>query len=50
MFNRAMLLAFLSMLLCLAGCGGGEEQKKNRNRRPSHLLQNLRKRTSLFTS
>ena len=28
MFNRAMLLAFLSMLLCLAGCGGGEEQKQ----------------------
>ena len=26
MFNRVMLLALISML-CLAGCGGGEEQK-----------------------
>jgi len=29
MFNRAMLLALLSMPLCLAGCGGGEEQKQD---------------------
>jgi len=29
MFKRLMLLAFSSMLiLCLAGCGGGEEQKQ----------------------
>src|SRR5215831_20478116 len=26
MFNRVMLLALISML-CLAGCGGGEEEK-----------------------
>jgi hypothetical protein len=28
MFKRVMLLAFLSMILCLAGCGGGEEDKQ----------------------
>src|ERR1051326_5399609 len=28
MFNRVMLATFLGMLLCLDGCGGGEEQKQ----------------------